>query len=110
MTLITVDTKLMPILPLMLRPESKKGLVIAFGMGTAFRSALTAGVKADAVELVPSVPDMFHWFYADADQVLANPNGHVIVADGRNHVELTATRTTSWSSTRRRRSRARGSR
>ena len=89
MTLITVDTKLMPILPLMLRPESKKGLVIAFGMGTAFRSALTAGVKADAVELVPSVPDMFHWFYADADQVLANPNGHVIVADGRNHVELT---------------------
>ena len=58
-------------------------------MGTAFRSALTAGVKADAVELVPSVPDMFHWFYADADQVLANPNGHVIVADGRNHVELT---------------------
>ena len=45
--------------------------------------------QADAVELVPSVPDMFHWYYADADQVLANPNGHVIVADGRNHVELT---------------------
>ena len=56
MTLITVDTKLMPILPLMLRPESQKGLVIAFGMGTAFRSSLTAGIKTDAVELVPSVP------------------------------------------------------
>ena len=88
MTLITVDTKLMPILPLMLRPESQKGLVIAFGMGTAFRSSLTAGIKTDAVELVPSVPDMFKWFYADADTVLANPNGHVIVTDGRNHVEL----------------------
>ncbi len=89
MTLITVDTKLMPLLPLMLRPDADRGLVIAFGMGTAFRSALRAGVTADAVELVPSVPGMFHWFYDDADQVLADPKGKVIVADGRNHVELT---------------------
>ncbi len=89
MTLITVDTKLMPILPLMLRPEAKKGLVIAFGMGTAFRASLVAGTRTDAVELVPSVPGMFHWFYQDADRVLADPNGRVIVADGRNHVELT---------------------
>ena len=89
MTLITVDTKLMPVLPLMLRPDAKRGLVIAFGMGSAFRTALEAGVKTDAVELVPSVPGMFHWFYDDADQVLANPEGKVIVADGRNHVELT---------------------
>ena len=58
-------------------------------MGTAFRTALAAGVSTDAVELVPSVPDMFHWFYDDADQVLADPLGRVIVADGRNHVELT---------------------
>jgi spermidine synthase len=89
MTLITVDTKLMPILPLMLRPDADRGLTIAFGMGTAFRSSLIAGVKTDAVELVPSVPDMFHWFYDDADAVLADPEGKVIVADGRNHVELT---------------------
>jgi spermidine synthase len=39
---------------------------------------------------VPSVPSMFQWFYPDAAQVLANPNGHVIIADGRNHVELTS--------------------
>ena len=38
MTLITVDTKLMPLLPLMLRPDADRGLVIAFGMGTAFRT------------------------------------------------------------------------
>ena len=67
MTLITVDTKLMPLLPLMLRPNADRGLVIAFGMGTAFRSALQAGVTADAVELVPSVPGMFKWFYDDAN-------------------------------------------
>jgi predicted membrane-bound spermidine synthase len=89
MTLITVDTKFMPLLPLALRPEADRGLVIAFGMGTAFRTALIAGVHAEAVELVPSVPEMFHWFYDDADQVLANPDGKVVIADGRNHVELT---------------------
>ena len=89
MTIITVDTKLMPVLPLMLRPDAKRGLVIAFGMGSAFRTALQAGIKTDVVELVPSVPGMFHWFYSDADKVLADPEGKVIVADGRNHVELT---------------------
>ena len=89
MTWITVDTKLMPLLPVMLRPEARSGLVIAFGMGTTFRMALRAGLTTDAVELVPSVSRMFHWFYPDAAQVLADPKGRVIVADGRNYVELT---------------------
>ena len=89
MTLLTVDAKLMPILPLMLRPDSKRALTVAFGMGSAFRAALIAGLETDAVELVPSVPKMFGYFYPDADEVLADPNGRLIVADGRNHVELT---------------------
>lgn len=89
MTVNTVDTKFMPLLPLMLRPEADRGLVIAFGMGTAFRTSLTAGVRTDVVELVPSVIDMFKWFHDDADAVLADPDGEVIVTDGRNFVELT---------------------
>jgi spermidine synthase len=89
MTLLTVDAKLMPVLPLMLRPESKTALTVAFGMGSAFRSALIAGLETDAVELVPSVPLMFGYFYPDAPEVLANPNGRLIITDGRNHVELT---------------------
>ena len=89
MTTITADTKLMPLLPLMLRPDAERGLVIAFGMGTSFRTALNAGIRTDAVELVPSVPKMFSWFYPDAEKVLADPRGRVIIADGRNHVELT---------------------
>jgi hypothetical protein len=32
---------------------------------------------------------MFGFFYPDAPAVLANPEGRVIVTDGRNHVELT---------------------
>src|SRR4029078_11367216 len=62
---------------------------VAFGMGSAFRGALIAGLKTEAVELVPSVPKMFHWFSPDAPEVFAKPNGKVIVTDGRNHLELT---------------------
>jgi spermidine synthase len=78
----------MPILPLIARPESHRALVVAFGMGTAFRSSLIAGLRADVVELVPSVPRMFGWYYPDADAVLADPDGHLVIADGRNHLEL----------------------
>ena len=45
---------LMPIMPLMLRPNSKTELTIAFGMGSAYRASLNAGLKSTAVELVPS--------------------------------------------------------
>jgi spermidine synthase len=89
MTSLTVDTKLMPILPLMLRPQSSTNLTIAFGMGSAYRGALNAGMTAEAVELVPSVPEMLSVFYPDAQQVLSNPHGHIVIADGRNFVELT---------------------
>ena len=92
MTLLTVDAKLMPILPLIARPDSTRALVVAFGMGSAFRSALIAGLDTDAVELVPSVPKMFGFYYPDANAVLADPIGRVIVTDGRNHLELTKDR------------------
>ena len=88
MTLLTVDAKLMPILPLIARPDSDRALVVAFGMGTAYRTALIAGLRTDAVELVPSVPRMFGYYYDDADEVLADPQGRVVIADGRNHLEL----------------------
>jgi hypothetical protein len=58
-------------------------------MGSAFRGALIAGLKTEAIELVPSVPEMFPYFYPDAAAVLANPNGKLIITDGRNHIELT---------------------
>ncbi|MEO8245850.1 MAG: fused MFS/spermidine synthase [Chloroflexota bacterium] len=89
MTGLTVDTKLMPLLPLMAEPEADSALIIAFGMGTSHRAALTAGLTVESVELVPSVVRMFPEFYADAEAVLANPRGRLVVADGRNHVALT---------------------
>jgi spermidine synthase len=89
MTLLTVDAKLMPVLPLIARPEAKTAAVVAFGMGSAYRGALIADLQTDAVELVPSVPTMFGLYYDDAAAVLADPGGRVIIADGRNHIELT---------------------
>src|SRR5262249_24589824 len=47
------------------------------------------GLNVEGVELVPSVPTMFGYYYPDAAQVLANPDGHLVISDGRNHVELT---------------------
>jgi spermidine synthase len=92
MTLLTVDAKLMPILPLIARPDSTRALVVAFGMGSSSRGSLIAGLNTDAVELVPSVPAMFGYYYPDAAAVMANPNGRVIITDGRNHLALTKDR------------------
>jgi spermidine synthase len=88
MTALTIDAKLMPILPLMANPDAKNALIVAFGMGSSYRTALIAGLDVEAVELVPSVVDMFGYYYPDAAAYREHPNGRIIVADGRNHLEL----------------------
>ncbi|HZM73600.1 MAG TPA: fused MFS/spermidine synthase [Candidatus Polarisedimenticolia bacterium] len=88
MTRLTVAAKVMTYLPLMTRPESTRQLVICFGMGSSYRAGLIAGLDVDGVELVPSVPDMFRYFYPDAPNVLADPDGRLVITDGRNYVEL----------------------
>jgi len=90
MTALTPVTKYMAHLPLafMTRPP-RKALVICFGMGTTFRSLLSWGIEATAVELVPSVPRFFGFFHADAARALAEPNGRVVIDDGRRFLERT---------------------
>lgn len=85
-TSITSQTKLLAHFPLLIHTNPKDVLVIAFGMGTTFRSALTHDVNVDAVELVPSVPKTFTLFFPDASQVLKNERGHIYINDGRNYV------------------------
>jgi spermidine synthase len=92
MTALTVDARIMPLLPLMLRPQSTSAAIVAFGMGSSYRTALRAGLDVESAELVPSVPKMFGVFYPDAESVLADPRGRVVIADGRNHIELTPRR------------------
>jgi len=89
MTSLTVDTKLMAYLSKALRPQARDFLVIAFGMGGTFRAGLNAGFQTDAVELSPTVPSRMPVFFPDAERWLHDPDGHVIVSDGRNYVRLT---------------------
>jgi spermidine synthase len=62
-------------------------LVICFGMGTTFRSAMSWGISATAVDLVPSVPKLFTYYHADAEEIMASPRGRVVIDDGRRFLE-----------------------
>ena len=90
MTVLTPITKFMVHLPLAFhatKPQSV--LVICFGMGTTFRSALSWGIDTTAVELVPSVTKAFAFYHADAQRLLDDPHGHIIVDDGRRYLRRT---------------------
>lgn len=89
MTIKVTDTKMMAHLPMMLHPDPKDTLVICFGMGTTFRSALSHGERVTAVELVKEVFSTFEFFHGDAASVRANPKGRMVVNDGRNFLRLT---------------------
>ncbi|REK27761.1 MAG: spermidine synthase [Planctomycetota bacterium] len=71
-------------LPMGMRPaQPKSALTICFGMGVTYRSLLSWGQETTAVELVPSVVESFRFFWSDADRVLANPQGRIVIDDGR---------------------------
>ena len=90
MTALTAETKFMVHLPMSFhKTPPKSALIICFGMGTSFRAALSWDVPTTAVELVPSVPDAFGYYYADAASYRSNPKGKVIIDDGRRFLKRT---------------------
>jgi spermidine synthase len=83
-------TKIMAHLPMALHDGPPKNtLVICFGMGTTYRSLLSWGANATAVELVPSVRDAFSFYHADAAEILKDPRGRIVVDDGRRFLKRT---------------------
>jgi spermidine synthase len=89
-TRLTPITKMMVHLPAaFLDSPPKNILILCFGMGTSFRSALSWGVPVTVVELVPSVPRLFGYFHADADEQLRSPRGTVVIDDARRFLERT---------------------
>ncbi|MEY2481570.1 MAG: spermidine synthase [Verrucomicrobiota bacterium] len=91
MTGLVPITKFMAHMPIAYhrgKPEST--LVICFGMGTSYRSALSWDIETTVVELVPSVRDSFTFFHADAQQVLGNLKGRIVIDDGRRYLKRTA--------------------
>ncbi|MGB7748711.1 MAG: hypothetical protein WBN75_15660 [Verrucomicrobiia bacterium] len=87
MTRLTPITKFMAHLPLAFhngRPES--ALIICFGMGTTYRSALSWKLQTTAVELVPSVMNAFGFYHPDAARFVNDPNGRIVIDDGRRYL------------------------
>jgi len=89
MTRKVTDTKMMAHLPMLLHPDPKDTLVICFGMGTTYRSAISYGGNVTVVELVKQVFDGFDLFYQDASRVREYAKGRMVVNDGRNFLKLT---------------------
>jgi len=90
MTRLTPITKFIAHLPLALHKDRPKSvLVICFGMGTTYRSAMSWDIDTTVVELVPSVTKAFGFYHADAAQFVNNPKGHIIVDDGRRYLKRT---------------------
>jgi spermidine synthase len=88
MTTLTPITKMMAHLPLAsLDRPPRDTLVVCMGMGTTFRSLLSWGVQATAVELVPSVPELFAYYHPDAPEVLSSGRGRIVVDDGRRFLD-----------------------
>lgn len=92
MTLKVTDTKMMAHLPMMLHKNPENTLVICFGMGTTYRSAVSYGKRVTVVELVEEVFDAFGYFYADYRPLRSYPQGRMINNDGRNFLQLTRER------------------
>jgi spermidine synthase len=90
-TNIGPETRLMAHLPIALHPHPKNMAVIAFGMGSTFRSAMLHPISVDAIELSKAVVGMFPLFFRDATAIQYDSRGTIIINDGRNHVLLTDT-------------------
>lgn len=93
MTELTPVTKFMVHFPLAMHAaQPARGLVLCFGMGTSFRSMVSWGIDTTVVELVPSIPRLFGYYHRDADQVMADPNAHVVIDDARRYLARTTER------------------
>jgi spermidine synthase len=86
------ETKLMAHLPLAAAPDARRALVICFGVGNTFRSALAHGVDTDVVDINPLVPNLARLHQADPSKTFDDPRGRIWINDGRNYLLTTRAR------------------
>ncbi len=90
MTVLTPITKMMAHLPLTLLDRKPTDVLdICFGMGTTFRSLLSWKVHTTAVELDPSVPQLFGYFHVNGPEIAKSPLANIVIDDGRRYLERT---------------------
>ena len=90
-------TSLLPITKMMAHftaahlPQSPRNvLIICFGMGTTFRSAMSWGIPVTVVELVPSVPRLFTFYHPGSGPLLKSSRAHIVIDDGRRFLDRSA--------------------
>jgi spermidine synthase len=89
-TVLTPVTAVMAHLPLAaLDHQPISALVICFGMGGTFRSLASWHIRTTAVELVPSVRDVFGYFFPDGPAIARRPDVRIIIDDGRRFLKRT---------------------
>lgn len=82
--------KIMAHMPLAFHKDPTSALVICFGMGTTFRSLMSWDIDVTSVELVPSVRDAFPFYFDDAEVLMRDPRGEIVIDDGRRYLQRTA--------------------
>lgn len=93
MTVLTTVTKMMAHFPAAhLAPRDGRpfdALVICFGMGTSFRSLGSWGARVTAVELVPSVPELFGYYDPNGPEMVRASSGRlrIVSDDGRRFLD-----------------------
>lgn len=91
MTTLTPITKFMVHLPMTYhKGPAQSVLVVCFGMGTSFRSALSWDVDTTVIELVPAVPQTFGYYHTDAAEIVRHPKGRIVIDDGRRFLNRTS--------------------
>jgi spermidine synthase len=90
-TTLSTITKEMAHMPLAYIPgKPVSALDICFGMGATYRSLMSWNIQVTAVELVPSVRDAFGYYFDDANRILQNPAGRIVIDDGRRFLKRTS--------------------
>ena len=86
--------RLLGLLPVLLHGHAKDVAIVGLVSGVTAGSALAPGTvrRADVIEISPEVVDGSHFFDPENGHVLAQPEVHLIVGDGRSHLLLTTRR------------------
>jgi spermidine synthase len=78
-------------IPLLLHPNPRDVFIVGLGSGVTVASALVHPIsRADIAEISPEVVVASRFFSAENRNALGDPRAHLIVGDGRTHLQLAA--------------------
>jgi spermidine synthase len=86
--------RLLGVLPVLLHNDPQELCVIGLGSGVTVSSAVATGLvrRADVVEISPEVVEASAFFAKENGDVLRAPGVHLVIGDGRSHLQLTQRR------------------